>query len=849
AGIKEANRLLTFDPYDETVQRDLMALYWRSGHRNGALQQYASLKKLLNEELGVQPMRETTKLYDLIRTAPAAARHNLPLETSPFIGRTAHLAQLAQTVAKPACRLQSIVGPGGVGKTRLLLEFGRQILARYPGQFSDGVCYFRLAQLTNGRFLATSMAETLGISLSNSAEPIVDVQNYLRGKELLLLLDNFEHLLGEDEGAEQALACVTGIIQHAPHVKIIVSSRERLRLQEEWVYSLPGLSAPSDDWESQLSDQTLSHLTQTYEAIELFAQSAGRIDSDFAVTQENIRPIGAVCRLLEGLPLGIELAAAWVRGMTTADIYRRLDANFDFLVTDLRNKPQSHQTLRKLFDQTWEMLPEAESRIMRHLSVFRGHFSAEAAHAVADADLKTLMRLVDKSLLRVVKTEASLQFTLHELIRRYAAEQLAADAPLESDVRTSHAHYYARFVQARTTQLMNFGPKAVVQDVADGIDEIRHAWEWSQTSGDEKIVSESLIGLLHFYIHKGWWHEGLMLAKGQKETLLKRGSGNNLLLLQLDMWEAETYCWMSRLEESQALFIKVIEKAVQEDAIHEYNFSINALGRIKNGTGDYDEAIAFFEESLALSRRLNDGLMVSLNLNGLAFAYAERDRDYAKAEDLWQESLEVSQAIDDKNGCARALINMGSIGFYDRRLAKAKARCQEAYEIYTEIGNPYGVGAALKFLSHIVFLQEDYRLAKRYIEDSHALSKDAGNPRGVFECVLQLGNIARNQKDFETARAHYDDALQQAVEMNFEKLGLYLFLELAEYCQMSGQTAEALKLVNFILTYPRSGKEIVASTKGLIERKSLVMPDDETLLTDEERTYAGILSFAQQIIR
>lgn len=838
-GIEQATRLLAFDPYDETVHRDLMAMLWRSGHRNRALQKYVSLRKFLDAELGVPPEPETADLFQRIRSAPASPKHNLPAETAVFVGREASLTELGSTLAQPHCRLINILGPGGVGKTRLLLKLGQRILKTYPGQFVNGVRFFSLAQLSSGQFLATSLAETLGISLS-SEEPMLDLQNYLREKELLLLLDNFEHLLEDNVGGRQALQLVEQLIDAAPQVKFVVSSRERLRLETERVFSLAGLSTPTNG---------LTPTTDAFEAVELFVQNARRIDRFFVATPEQVNVIGRICRLLDGLPLGIELAAAWIRTLTPAEILKQLQAEFDFLQLSVHNRPERHQTLRNLFDHTWQMLDERETAVMQQLSIFRGPFTIQAAKAIATADRDTLLGLVDKSLLQTVQRDEVQHFAMHELLRRYAAEQLALDPDTEAAIKTAHGHYFAQFVQERLDPIRRGGPKQIFDEVAACINEIRAAWRWSQQSGDEVIIEQSFEGLFYFFWTKGWLQEGATTTIQVQESLRKAGSENSKLLTRIEMWEAEFYAWLGRYDESATIAQRIIETARRDKSYAELNFTLNILARLKFWQGDYKEAEALFEENMAVAHHLEDGEMIALVLNGLANTVAEGSKDYTKAHTFYRESLAIAIEYDDKFAHARALINLGALFFELEKLDEAKPFCQDSLRLYREIGYPHGIGAALRYLSQIAFLQKDYQQAKELVDESYALNQEAGDRRAVFESLCLLGNIARNERNFRVACSRYAEALQVAVDMDLEKLGLVLFLDLAELLQMIGQDAEALKFINFILVNPRSGQELIDTTRQFLENGRFDTANSSTSSDSESETsYEEMMALASHIV-
>ena len=471
-----ARRWLALDPLNEPVHRALMTLYAQAGQLAAALRQYQLCHQTLADELGIAPATETTQLYERIRagsygreagrqedrgakvrskisplnpsegqgiklsepslggesptpslTLPlkregTVPRHNLSAQTTPFIGRERELSQLTERLTDPDTRLVTILGPGGMGKTRLARQVGRRLL----GQFADGIWFLSLAAVDADTFgpafnpLLNGLAGLFGLRLHGGSSPQEQVLAYLQGRQMLLIFDNLEHLIAESEVLSQLLS-------GAPEITLLTTSRERLNLQEEWLFPLEGLALTLDDeTETMVNSPPLIPPKRDpkkggeiapspsgrglTEAVQLFQQTAQRLQPGFDL-HSHLNAVAQICHLVEGLPLGIELAASWVRYMSPAEIAQEIEKDINFLATNVRNLPARHRSLRAVFDHSWRLLSPQEQEVLPQLAVFRGNFRLAEAQAVTGASRPVLTGLVDKSL---VSVSAEGRYDLHE---------------------------------------------------------------------------------------------------------------------------------------------------------------------------------------------------------------------------------------------------------------------------------------------------------------------------------------------------------------------------------------------------------------------------------------------------
>ncbi len=840
--IRLAHQQVAIEPWREEAHRQLMRLMALDGQRSAALAQYQVCQELLASELGVEPTAETTALYDQIRAQESeAARnpgafpaqpHNLPVTATPFIGREEELVELAELVANPDCRLVTVIGPGGIGKTRLALK----VAADHMGLMAHGIAFVPLASVDSADLLVPTIADALPFRFHSQGDPEEQLLDYLQEKELLLLFDNMEHLLG---GADT----LSKILHHAPEVMLLVTSRERLNLREEWVYELEGLPIPLEptagDW-------------QTNSAVALFVDSARRVHRKFGLSEEVAPCVTRICQMVEGMPLALELAAAWIPLRTCEEVACDLERNLDVLSTRLRNVPQRHRSLRAALEHSWHLLTEPERTVLQQLSVFRAGFTEEAAARVAGASPTELSALVDKSLLR---RGISGRYDMHRLLRQYAEEKLRDAAQQQQAVEDLLCEYYSGFLQEREAWLRGPRQAEALEQIAAEIDNVRFACRLGVARGKVEAMERSLNSLGAFYAIRSWHQEGARVFGRAAEHLgshspqIEGGSSarREPVLGACLAWQGHFRYQLGDYEAAHRLLESSLEILDGHDARAEKAFSLYTLGQILCfGKNDYPEAGWLFEESLALYQALGDlygqaqcldglgdiavrqgdhklarrqyeegltlrrqigdlwGLSVSLgSLGGLA----GRLGAYGEARERFEESLALCRQVENPRGIAASLHNLSTVAYLQQEYAEAKRFRLEALDLCREIGYRWGIASSLKSLGDVACRLGEYAKAQRFLSESLVLLQEAGDRRSEAYTLNSLGMVAQTLGKRQEARQHFQRALEAAMEIQEPALALDVLMSLARGMADEGEAEQALELLAFVLHHPASEQQ------------------------------------------
>ncbi len=836
-----AQRLLYLDPWNEATQRLLLRALTLSDGRNAALQHYRSFRQALADELGVEPEDETLALVQQIHAGtladmqPRTPAVLLPTPATPFVGREAELRRIADYLAHRERRLLTLYGLGGSGKTRLALE----IAVKQPSLWHDGVWFVPLAEVPAPEQLVDALAATLDLRPGDAPLEAAQLIDFLRPKELLLILDSFEHLVADS-------ALLRDILRKAPEVNILVASRARLGLQGEWAIELEGLDAPA-----QLPATVAE--AESYSAVQLFVQSARRIVPNFMLSPENLPHIVRICQLVAGLPLGIQLAAAWVRLFPCRQIADEIERSPDFLHNPHQDASERQHSLRATFEYSYNLLPKVEQMLFRKLSVFRGGFMVEDARQVAEAGPSGLASLLDKSMLQ---TSPSRRLDVHLTLRDYAAEKLAAMPDEERETRERHCHAYLSFVQQRDKALKGEGSKEALEEIYVELGNVREAWRWAVAQVRVKDIDSSLDGLSGFYDLKGFFREGEAVFRDAAQRVLALDKTNAeaqraacRLLLEQARFLARQGQYPQVIEiaqaavelaqtaraglcEARATYLRgealwrqgeyaaartQLERALSlaqtgHDAAHTASptageveaDSLNSLAGVCWSQGDYAGATAYSEQILHIASAAGNRQRQGAVLNNLGI-FAVEQGDYVEAGTYYRRSLSIRQEIGDRRGEGITLMNLGNLCLYLGDYLEARVYYRQALDIHRETGarqiETYVLGN-LGLVFH--YLGED-ETALGYAHDALQIAQQVGDQAMQGVMWMKLGHALAGLGRLEEAAVAYQNSVALRRELGRPNLAMESLAGLARVALAQGEAEQARLHIEEILTHLETG--------------------------------------------
>lgn len=764
-------RQLDLDSWREEAHRQLIRLLALNGQRSEALAQYEKCRLVLRDELGIEPSAETRALYqqikDQVAFKPAEVKakneqaqtrypSSLPVSLTPFVGRERELGELAQLLADPSSRLVSVVGPGGIGKTRLALEAGSNLKAK----FADGVVFVSLAPITSSAFISSAVGEAVGLVISGQMELKLQLLHYLRGKRMLMVLDNLEHLLADETFQINGAGLFIDLLEQAPQIKLLITSREPLNLQHEWIFQLGGLDLP------------LNHQASTFEkssAVALFAQSARRAQVGFGVKEKDRTAVTRICQLVSGNPLGIELAASWVRTLSCNEIAQEIERNLDFLAVSRRDVPERHRSMRAVFDSSWHMLGATEQQALAKLSVFRAGFSRDAAEQVAEANLPVLALLIAKSLVRRIEGG---RYGFHELVRLHAHEKLIETGGLDATCR-AHLNYFLELVEAAEPKLFGAEQTTWLDRLEQEHDNLRAALEWSLSD-----ISSSTDASRDMQLE-------------QVQTALRLAGALFFFWKRRDHW-SEGRQWLGRALAQSADFPPTKERLK----------SLNAAVVLAVEQADIEPARKLSEENLALAHELGDPHAMAAALCSHGYLLWKQ-KDFATAREHCEKGLTLFRMLGDREAVAESLHYLGHIATSQDDYEGARAFLEESAAIYQTIGDALGWNFSLNDLGLLAYLQNDHVTARSLFETSLAGFRQVRSIPGIISSLNGLGDLARSTGDYDRAGTLYEECVTLYRDMGDQDEFPSLLHNLAYVMEYHGDHEQALDMFREALTRER----------------------------------------------
>ncbi len=739
AAIEHAQQRLALDTFDEASHRQLMQLYGWSGQQGLALRQFEQCTAILTEELDIPPSAETVNLLREIQSAQAATRkealgvvdahlqqatvaeipppaeiprHNLPVRLPTLIGRDHDLRALQKLVQRKEVNLVTLIGPGGVGKTQLSFCLASTLLDHFP----DGVFIISLAMLREPEQMVFTLAQTWNLQYQNHQPLLEIVQGHLRDKQMLLVLDSFDHLMASAPLLSELLA-------NCKHLCMVVTSRELLNIRVEHVYTVSPLSLPKLR-QSPSIDEIASSA-----AVQLFVQRAQAITSKFALDDTNATAIAAICIHLDGLPLAIELVVAWIRLLSPQTLRQRLlgpDATpFKLLRGGARDAPLRHHALKDTIGWSYELLPRTEQQLFCLLGVFVGGCTLEAVeYAVErlgvttfDSVLDGLASLENKSLIQqTVQANGESRFSMLEMIREFALDQFQANDAFDLTM-CAYADTYAAFAEIAIPALAGPDHRTWIQRLNADHNNCQAALDWAISHQHTELATRLAGALWGYWLERGYYREGRRFL----EMVLhltgssKRTAGRATLLM--------------------------------------------GFGALCRTQGDMDAARSALEEAVSICRELNDELMLATAVERLVVG-CTLDFNLSQIDQLCTEAFDLYKKANNQLGAIRISQQFGMQNYYNGDYAAAKAIFEEALTIYRSQQHEAETGQTLCNLGRVLFQQQKFPEAKQCFTQALAKAQERGDQRLSGQTLYFLGRLAYYHTDYQKAKSLLEESLR-----------------------------------------------------------------------------------------
>lgn len=764
AALEISARLLEADPLAETTYQTRMRLHLALGQPQAALQTYETLTALLEAELSALPLEATQQLAEQARhfqppvrsgslpvatipspspissappspqtppipASPDLPTPSLPLQLTRFFGRETERRRLQHLLTAASTRLVTLLGPGGVGKTRLAIEVARSLTAEYGGR----ITFVSLAEVRDPAHLPIALAAALKIAPDAANDPFEAALKALEGGPYLLLLDNLEQLLfetplpSEDRFAPQSdlRGLIRTLLERAPQVTCLLTSRQPLGLAGEQEFLVSALHTPGDPLPTAENLPSDACALNAYASVALYADRVRLVKPDFVVTASNEHAVAALCQRLEGMPLAIEMAAAWGRTLSPRRTLERLAKRLDLQVSRRSDLPGRHQSLRATLEWSYDLLSPALQAHFAALSVFRGGWSLEAFEKVGDAEVQALMELSERSLVVVEEQErGEVRYRLLETLHEFVVEKREERGETER-LQRRHATYFLQFAEEMAALQRGGKNKTVLMRLEADHDNLRAALAWCLSAAGDTQMGLRLCGALAYF----WEMQGHPM---------------------------EGYAWCMA--------------ALQAEGAQERNraraTALSGAGRLAEFQPAPTLERALYEECRAIAEEIGDAPYLALSYNNLALL-AHTEGDLPEARRLYTESLTLNRALGNRIAIARNLNNLGMLSASESDYPMAQKLYQEALTINRELGNRMSEAGNLNNLGLVCYRQGENRTARRLYEEALALNRELGNRLWESTNLKNLGDVCLESGDTETALTRYEQAVALNHEMGY----------------------------------------------------------------------------------
>jgi serine/threonine protein kinase/predicted ATPase/Flp pilus assembly protein TadD len=690
---------------------------------------------------------------------------NIPAQTTPFVGRTREVSEVVNLLRTDGTRLVSLIGPGGTGKTRIAIAVAEQLVRDYP----DGVYFVPLASVERPDMVPMKIAEAIDFQFSGSADPMEEMLAFVRDKRSLVVLDNMEHVI---EGVEQ----LSRNLENAPGLNILATTRERLRLRGETVYEVDSMIVPP-------SNVTTPEKLLEYPSAQLFMSSAGRVAPNFELTPETTPDVARIIALVQGMPLGIELAAGWLEALPVQEIAQEIESSLDFLESDLRDLPERHRSIRAVFEYSWNLMTEPERDLFMKLSVFRGGFDRAAAQKILGTSLRTLTALVNKSLLI---RQPNGRFRVAKLLRQYAQEQFEERCTEQQAVYAAYVDYYTTFVD----QIGNaFGTKADMQAldaIDDEIENVRHTLQLAIDHMMLPQIERLAIPFSQYQLARSMLVESITHLTELSDALVKAGHGESYTYYLTQALLSTVQGRRGDYIDAERTAQKVLTYVRREENPFGIAYTLNSLAYAQMMLGEYDESRANSKEAVEIAPHLGDkedlirGNALG-NLGYLEFLAGNLN----EAKRIYEEMVQNQYTLENSPiGYAFANNNLGEITQAMGDYTQARTLYQVAYDTFKSFRHKRGMAFTSNNLAGVMTIQGRYEDAEELYQKAYRLNKEIGDRGGIGHSLSAMANMALYKRDFETALDCFTQAMNLRRELgdrlnygrNLAEVGMMLYM-------------------------------------------------------------------------
>lgn len=799
-----ARRQVQLNDLKESLYCKLMILLARTGRANAALEEYETCRRKLREALGSDLDESTVLLSEQIcagkfdpgSETARAIFNNLPEQLTAFVGREMELHKISHALENPAYRLVSLVGLGGVGKTRMAIQAACMNLRLFP----DGVYFVPLEPVQLTGQLHDLIGRVIGLAPGADQQMGNLLVDYLRPRQILLVLDGFEYHL---ERKEQLLEILRG----APYTKILLTTRERLRFQAEFLMELQGLPFPTLA-QGEANIKTIEAQSTRSDAVRLLFERASRVRSGQLFANEDPGELSAalrICQLVEGLPLGIELAASWSREYTFAQIAEEVQRNLEFLQNTLQDLPERHRSLQASFEHSWDLLSESECEVFSKLAVFPGSFSRNAAQVIAGAAQPWLMRLEDKSL---VQRAGLGRFILHPLLRQYAGQKLRQYSRRIGDLaQQQHAQFFCSYLKERELDLRGFRQAQALDELEMELENINSAWDWAIEHGAYNLIEQASIGMLFFLEERSRWQEGEARFRSALSHLKDDDMDNATQRVKAYLTASLGWfcCRLTRFEEAEK-FLQISLEISENQEMEFIRIYVHfALGFLYTWMSRFKDAWLHLSITLSLAERIGDGWGLAWSrelLAEIAFESGQTGFD----EKPFLETFALFERVGEQRGSSRALNYLGNIALGQERYKDAQSYFEKLLANVEKLGDVWGAAGGYSKLGQLASARNEYDQAWRLHQRSLAMLQKTGDQRRTAYAMRELGEDAAALNKPADAVNFFQQALEIAARSQNTPLIQDILTGIAGVLFQSPEKERAVELLGVVLQEPIGDK-------------------------------------------